>query len=151
MTDLEKKIYGMAEDLALDFGFELEDVGLLGSGRRRLLRVAIDKPGGVTVEDCEAFSRDLSAILDAEDPIAGPYTLEVSSPGLDRPLKKRRHYEKSVGKLIRVVTLEKLEGQGFFLGRLVGVHEKGVSISVKDRIIEIPFDNIKNARLEAEI
>jgi len=151
MNAVEEKIRKLADDLALDFGFELEDVELLGRGRRLLLRVTIDRPGGVTLDDCEAFSRDLSAALDAEDPVAGPYTLEVSSPGLDRPLKKPRHYEKSLGKLVRIITREKVEGQGFFLGRLVGVHEKGVSISVKDRVMEIPFENIKSARLEVEI
>lgn len=151
MNEVERKIRKLADDLALDFGFELEDVELLGRGRRMLLRVAIDRPGGVTLEDCEAFSRDFSAVLDAEDPIAGPYTLEVSSPGLDRPLKKPRHFEKSVGKLVRVVTREKVEGQGFILGRLVGVHEGGVRIAAKDREIEVPYENIKSARLEVEI
>lgn len=139
--------------VANDFGYELFDVSLLGRGKRTLLRVSIDKEGGVTLDDCEAFSRRLGALMDVEDPIAGPYTLEVSSPGLDRPLKKIDDFMRNAGKLVRIITRENIDNQSFFLGRLIGVHGDSIHLSIADgkKEILVPFDKISKAKLEIEL
>jgi ribosome maturation factor RimP len=148
---VKERVSELAEEVAVSMGVEVDDIELLGEGRRRVLRVTLDSPGGVTIDDCASFSRDFGALMDVEDPIEGAYTLEVSSPGLDRPLKTLRHYEKSIGKLVNVVLKEEREGGGFLRGRLLSVDAKGIGISVDGREMMIPFDNIKRARLEPEV
>lgn len=151
--NVEQKIQDLAIQVADDFGYELVDVSLLGRGKRTLLRVSIDREGGVTLDDCEIFSRRLEALLDVEDPIAGPYTLEVSSPGLDRPLKNLNDFKRNIGKLVRIVTKENINNQSFFLGRLKGVHGDSIQLSVLDggKEISVYFDKISKARLEIEL
>lgn len=152
MAKQDERIHKVASDAAAGFGFELEDVELLGQGKRLLLRVTIDKPGGVTLDDCAAYSRDLSAALDVEDPIQGRYTLEVSSPGLDRPLKKPGDYMKCMGKLARIVVKENIEGVGtFVVGRIESADESGATVRMGDKSMFIPYKNIKKARLEIEL
>jgi len=159
MKEAEERIRRMAGRVSEAHGFELEDLRLLRAGRRMLLRVVIDKPGGVTLDDCRKMSRDLEGLLDLEDPIKGPYTLEVSSPGLDRPLRKPEDFKKHIGKLARVTTRHKVEAGNFFVGRLISVDDKGVRLQVLrggsqplgDGQIEIAFDNIASARLEIEV
>jgi ribosome maturation factor RimP len=148
---VKERVSEMAEEVAMSMGVEVDDIELLGEGRWRVLRVTIDSARGVTLDDCESFSRDFGALMDVEDPIEGSYTLEVSSPGLDRPLKTLRHYEKSIGKLVKVVLKEDREGSGFLRGRLLSVDEKGIGISVDGHEMAIPFDTIKRARLEPEV
>jgi ribosome maturation factor RimP len=116
-----------------------------------LLRVTIDKEGSVTLDDCERFSRSLEAILDVEDPIPLSYSLEVSSPGLDRPLRELKDFEKNVGKLARIITVEKIEDQNLFIGRISMVNSKSLRLLVNDREIDIPFEKILRARLEVEL
>ncbi|MBF0507031.1 MAG: ribosome maturation factor RimP [Nitrospirae bacterium] len=149
------RIYLLARQAAEDEGLELISTDLLGSGRRLLLRVIVDKTGGVTVGDCERMSRGLEALLDVEDPIRGSYVLEVSSPGLDRPLATQRDFEKNIGKLVRITTAEKIDGQTFFIGRLVDVGEGWVRLKMDakggEKDIFIPSDKISKARLEIEI
>lgn len=142
----------MAEEL----GFNLVDVSLHGQGKRTMLRVTIDRDGGVSLDDCEHFSRGCVGLMDVEDPIVGPYTLEVSSPGLDRPLKTPDDFKRNVGKLLRVVTKEKINNQSFFLGRLTKVSDGSVTLSLtgKKRTtveIDIPFDMISKAQIEIEV
>jgi ribosome maturation factor RimP len=151
MEALQKKLFELAEEVALTLGVEVEDVELLGKGTRRLLRVTLDRPGGITIDDCEVFSRDYGALLDVEDPIEGHYTLEVSSPGLDRPLRTRGHYDKSVGKLVRVVTREKVDGETLLIGRLKDVLADRIVLALPGGDREVHFDNIKKARLEVEL
>jgi ribosome maturation factor RimP len=151
--NVEQKIQALAAQAADECGHELVEVTLLGRGRRILLRVFIDREGGVTLNDCEVFSRRLEALLDVEDPIAGSYTLEVSSPGLDRPLKNPNDFRRSVGKLVRIVTRENINNRSFFVGRLVGVNGDLLRLSVSSggEEVVIPFDIISNARLEIEL
>lgn len=150
MNDLKNKISYLAKQLANEMGVELFSVELIGT-KRLLIRVTIDKEGGVTLDDCEKFSRDFSAILDVEDPIPQSYILEISSPGLDRPLRDEKDFEKNKGKLVRVITSEKIENQNFFLGRILDVEDNFVKLLVKNRIINIPFNKISRARLEIEL
>lgn len=150
MNDLKNKISYLAKQLANEMGVELFSVELIGT-KRILIRVTIDKEGGVTLDDCEKFSRDFSAILDVEDPIPQSYILEISSPGLDRPLRDEKDFRKNKGKLVRVITSEKIENQNFFLGRILDVEDNFVKLLVKNRIINIPFNKISRARLEIEL
>ncbi|NTU43693.1 MAG: ribosome maturation factor RimP [Nitrospirales bacterium] len=167
-SPVQKKIFALAARLVEDEGLELVDVEVLGKGKRLLLRVTVDREGGVTISDCELISRELEALLDVEDPIKGPYVLEVSSPGLDRPLVKQADFEKSVGKLARIITTEKLENQSFFVGRIEdvgegwirlrlelkdqkkGVRKKAGAEEEKGKDLFIPMDKISKARLEIE-
>ncbi len=151
---LEDKIRSLAERVAEDYNYEVVDITLLGRGKRTFLRISIDKEGGVTLDDCETFSRSLGALLDVEDPIAGPYTLEVSSPGLDRPLKTCGDFKKNIGKLIRIVTNENIDNQSFFLGRLEGVDGDVLRLLLSDgkkREVSIPLHMVSKARLEIEL
>ena len=119
-----------------------------------LLRIYIDRTGGateqVTVEDCEAVSRRVSATLDVADPIAGEYTLEVSSPGLDRPLRTRAHFERFAGSRVRVESFVPRAGRRRWTGRLVRVGEAGVELEVDGAPVALALDEIKTARLVPE-
>lgn len=150
MNDLKNKISYLAKQLANQMGFELFSVELIGT-KRLLIRVTIDKEGGVTIDDCEKFSRDFSTILDVEDPIPQSYILEISSPGLDRPLRDEKDFEKNKGKLVRIITSEKIENQKFFLGRILEIEDNFVKLLVKNQVINIPFNKISKARLEIEL
>jgi ribosome maturation factor RimP len=152
---IKDKIHRLACQSAENEGLEVVGTEILGSGRRLLLRVFVDKIGGVTIRDCEKMSRTLEALLDVEDPIKGSYVLEVSSPGLDRPLVTQRDFEKNVGRLARIITTEKIDEQTFFIGRIVDVGEGWVRIKIEakggEKDIFVPSGNISKARLEIEI
>jgi ribosome maturation factor RimP len=150
MEGIKNRVLTLAKQVADEQGVELFDIELLGRGKL-LLRVMIDKEGGVTLNDCEGFSRSFEAILDVEDPIPASYTLEVSSPGLDRPLKDMKDFEKNIGKLARIITIEKIENQNLFIGRILKVSSDFLKLLVHGREIDIPFDKISKARLEVEI
>jgi len=150
MEVIKNKVSRLAKQVAEEQEVELFDINL--SGRDKLLlRVTIDKEGSVTLDDCERFSRSLEAILDVEDPIPVSYSLEVSSPGLDRPLRELKDFEKNVGKLARIITVEKIEDQNLFIGRISMVNSKSLRLLVNDREIDIPFEKILRARLEVEL
>lgn len=151
MEDLRKKIAALSESTANEYGVELVDIEMGGSLRKPTVRIFIDKEGGVTLEDCSKFSRAMSAVLDVEDPIRTSYTLEVSSPGMDRPLRSLKDYVKNEGKLARVITKEKVGGQNFLLGRISGVQGNAIRLLIDDKgEVEIPFEQISKARLEIE-
>jgi ribosome maturation factor RimP len=162
---IRERITELARGIAEDEGYELVDVTVHGAGRRSLVRIAIDKEGGVTIADCERMSRGLGALLDVEDPINTGYTLEVSSPGLDRPLTTMRDFERTAGKLARVVTNEKIGAETIFVGRVIDTGPgwirlrienkpmvKGVRRKTPEEPVDvfIPFEKIAKARLEIE-
>ncbi|HUJ88742.1 MAG TPA: ribosome maturation factor RimP, partial [Syntrophorhabdales bacterium] len=118
---------------------------------RWLLRIYLDKDGGVTVSDCERVSREVERLLDVEDIIDHPYTLEVSSPGLTRPLKKKKDFERYRGKHCKIITSSLLESRNEFRGEIAEVTEEGVEIRAKMGIHTIPFCAIKKAHLEFEL
>ncbi len=152
MEQKTERITVLAESLAAPHGVQLLDVEMSGSGRRALVRVIIDKEGGVTLAECEKFSRALSALLDVEDPISSSYLLEVSSPGLDRPLKKIKHFEQSKGRLARVVLKTQIDGQNVVVGRVKDVRGDTIILeSGGSEELLIPFDTISRARLEMEL
>ncbi|MEW6418087.1 MAG: ribosome maturation factor RimP [Nitrospirota bacterium] len=149
MNDVKQRVLELAGQVADEQGLEVFDIELLGRGKL-LLRVFIDKDGGVTLDDCERFSKGFGAVLDVEDLFPGPYTLEISSPGLNRPVKGIKDFEKNIGKLIRIVTVEKIENQSFFIGRIIKVDSDFVYLLVNNCEIHIPFEKISKARLEVE-
>jgi len=150
MNDLRQKILELATQNADEQGVEIFDIELSGK-RKFLLRVIVDKEGGITLDDCEQFSKSLGAVLNIEDPFPGSYTLEVSSPGLDRPLKNINDFKKNKGKLTRIITGEEIENQKFFIGRILEVSNNSVKILVNKREMDIPFEKISKARLEVEL
>ena len=150
MEIIKNKVSKLAKQVAQEQEVEIFDIELSGKDKL-LLRITIDKEGGVTLDDCERFSRSLEAILDVEDPIPVSYTLEVSSPGLDRPLRELKDFEKNMGKLARIITVEKIENKNLFIGRISRVNNKFLMLLVKDREIDIPFEKILRARLEIEL
>ena len=147
---MRQKIFQLAEQVAEEQEVELFGIELLGRGNL-LLRVFIDKDAGITLDDCERFSKSLGIVLDVENPIPGSYTLEVSSPGLDRPLRDLKDYEKNMGKLVRIITREKIENRNFFIGRIAGIHRGMIQLLVGEQEMSIPFTNISRASLEIEV
>jgi ribosome maturation factor RimP len=151
IVELEK-IEAIAERVAAGEGLTIVDVELKGGRSNPLLRVYIDKPGGVTHADCALVSEQMSAILDVEDPFPGSYLLEVSSPGLDRKLVKPREYEHFAGRRARIVLREPREKQKVFEGRLVGFNDGRVKLGLDDeKVAEFELSNISKARLLPEL
>lgn len=129
-------------------GLTLVDVDLRGGGGRSTLRFFIDKPGGVSITDCQRFSQEVGDLLDVANLLAGRYDLEVSSPGLDRELKKERELRWAVGKLVRVWTREPVEGRRELVGRLAEVGEQSLTLTDPDGRREVPRDLVAKVRLE---
>lgn len=150
--ELETRVARVAEPIAAQLGVSLVSVRYAGNRMAGTLRLAIDKPGGVTIEDCTRLSRALGHALDVEESIEHRYTLEVSSPGLDRPLDGRRDFEGAVGRMVRVKTRGSWEGPRLVVGRLKGVEAEAVTIEERDGGQEwsVPFDAVAHARLEVE-
>jgi ribosome maturation factor RimP len=156
--DLEK-IREAAERVARSEGLEIFDVEWK-IGKQRLLRVYIDRlPGpanpenlGVSHQDCQRVSEQLSVIMDVEDLVPGPaYILEVSSPGLDRKLIKPADYERFVGRLAKVWMTEAVENKNYFEGRLAGYSDGVVKLNVRDRELSLPYAGIRKANLVVEL
>ena len=154
-NSVKQKVYKLASQVAEEEGLELVSADILGTGRRLLVRVVVDKEGGVTIGDCERMSRSLEALMDVEDPIKGPYVLEVSSPGLDRPLTQQRDFEKNIGKLVRIVTTEKIDNQTFLIGRISDVGDGWIRLNIESKghgkDLFVPLDRVSKARLEIEM
>jgi ribosome maturation factor RimP len=130
-------------------GYELVELELKRSGKTGILRVFIDKPAGISHQDCELVSEQLGTVLDVEDLIPFSYTLEVSSPGLDRKLTKESDYTRFEGKLAKVQTRVPLQNQKTFRGRLRGLQDSKVLLETpKGGLMEIPLDVVHEARLE---
>ena len=134
-----ERVREAAARVAGGYGLEIFDVQFRREASGMVLRVRLDRPGpaasaeeSVSVEDCANVSRDLSAILDVEDVVPAAYTLEVSSPGLDRPLRHAHDYARFAGRRAKIVMGEKVDGQGFFRGVLAGVDEDAVLIDADD-------------------
>jgi ribosome maturation factor RimP len=156
--DVVEQVRHAASRVASGYGLEIFDVQFRREASGMVLRVQIDRPGpaasaeeSVSVEDCARVSRDLSAILDVEDVVPTAYTLEVSSPGLDRPLRGANDYRRFAGRRAKLVMRERVDGQGFFKGRLGGVDGNDVLIAADDgRTHRVPLAAITRAHLEVE-
>jgi len=146
-----ERIRDAAERVARSLGIDVVDVEWK-VGKQRFLRVYIDKPEGISHKDCETVSHQLSVILDVEDLVPGPhYILEISSPGLDRKLTKPAEFERFAGRLAKISTVEPVENQKFFEGRLAGFADGKVKIEVKGRVIALPVEGIRKANLVVEL
>lgn len=146
---LENTLNDILEPVAGDLGVSLEYLELTKMRGKFLLRVFIDKEGGVTLDDCERVSREAETVLDVEDPIPYSYTLEVSSPGLDRPLRNPDDFKKFSGKMARVTTSRPIENQTFFIGEITNAGDTDITLRLpKERVVTIPHDLITRARLE---
>jgi len=150
-TETIEKIETIIVPILGERQLELVEVELRASGKRWLLRIFIDKEGGITIADCEYVSRELSRTLDVEDVIEHAYTLEVSSPGLTRALKKREDFVRYRGKKCRIITSQEVEGRHEFVGRIVDTTGEDVLIQEKIDMFTIPICAIKKAHLEFDI
>ncbi len=162
--DLEH-VRGIVDRVAGSQGLEVVEVEFRGSGgKARMLRIYIDKPGGVTHDDCSNVSREVGTILDVEDAVpGGSYTLEVSSPGLDRRLSRPADFERFTGSRVKLTTREPIDGNRFFEGRLLEFHDGRLRLDVTPvakkkggahpapRIVEIGLAEVEKANLVPEI
>jgi ribosome maturation factor RimP len=149
---VEERVRAIAERVTIDHGLELVHAEVAGPENKPIVRIFIDKPAGVTHEDCSEVSFHVGTILDVEDFIHASYTLEVSSPGLERGLYKRGDYERFAGSNARLRTRRAINGQRNFGGELLGI--EGDDVLFEDRTngrVRIPFDAIARANLEVDM
>ena len=155
LTQIETLVLPILDDL----GYELVDLQLQQDGKQLALRIFVDKPAGITLDDCVEVSREVSAILEVEDPIRSAYRLEVSSPGLDRPLKKAADFERFVGKKARLKSKNLIDPdqrgttRKTFVGTLLGFEDDSVRLELTDKqggVIAIPLADLDKANLEEE-
>ena len=158
MAEPLEHIRAIAERVARSHGLEIWDIVSRRERTGQVVRVFIDRPGraataeeSVSIEDCEQVSREIGTILDVEDPLPIAYTLEVSSPGLDRPLRGEQDYRRFAGRLAKIVVSEAVDNQTAFEGRLRGIEDRDVLLEgPKGRMHRLPLQLITRARLEVE-
>ncbi|HHX75344.1 MAG TPA: ribosome maturation factor RimP [Firmicutes bacterium] len=151
MSQLTEKMTRLAEPFAVQLGLELVDVEFVREGGRHVLRFLIDKEGGVTLDDCEAMSRLLDSELDRLDPIPHSYMLQVSSPGIERPLKKADDYLRFQGRPAVVKLFAPLDGQKVFRGVLKGLEADHILLETDDRgIVRLPLEQVAKSNLAFE-
>jgi ribosome maturation factor RimP len=144
-----ERVRRLIESVVEGQGYELVEAELKGGGKNSVLRIFIDQPAGISHRDCELVSEQVGTVLDVEDLIPFSYTLEVSSPGLDRKLVKESDYTRFGGKLARIQTRIPLQQQKVFRGLLQGLHDGKVRLELpKGGFLDIPLDVIEEARLE---
>ncbi len=157
-----ERVQQIAERVAASSGLELVEVEFRGGGKSRMLRIFIDKPGGVTHEDCANLSREVSTILDVEDVVPGSYLLEVSSPGLDRKLSRPADFERFTGSRVKIMTREPVNGNRHFDGRLQSFQEGRLTLDLTvpkkksqpagtPQLLELTLDNVEKANLVPEL
>jgi ribosome maturation factor RimP len=127
---------------------ELYEVKFFRAGPRSILRVFIDKPGGVTIDDCEKASNEISMLLDVEEFCRTPYTLEVSSPGLDRPLTRPRDFRRAIDRKVTVRMVDTENRQKTVSGTVMAVTEESISLDIGAQTVEVPFSRIQSGRVE---
>lgn len=159
IKELKEKITEYAKEVSEQEGVEILDIEIHPGGKGLTLRIFIDKEGGVTIKDCENFSRAIEAILDVEDPIKSSYTLEISSPGIDRPLKEKKDFLRNIGRNVKITTKEKIADRTFFIGKVIDAGDDWVRIEIKEtkkkgskkeeksEFLFIPFDKILKAQV----
>jgi len=151
-SSVEDRVQAIAERVAIDHGLELVHAEVAGPDNKPIVRIFIDKPNGVTHEDCSEVSLHVGTVLDVEDFIHASYTLEVSSPGIERGLYKRQDYERFAGSLAKLRTRKPVNGQRNFRGRLLGID--GEDILFEDRTsgrVRVPFEVVAKANLEMDV
>ena len=148
MKQASENLVQLALETVEPMGYELVGVQMINRGKHgKTLRVYIDKEGGILLDDCAEVSRQLSGVLDVEDPIQGNYDLEVSSPGMDRPLFFADHFERFAGSEVRIQLARMQDGRRKLKGLLIGMEDNEVIVEVDGERIRFPFENIDSARL----
>lgn len=156
MNELGSQVHRIAEPIAKTLHLEIVEVERHGKGAKTVVRVIVEKEGGVGIKDCEQFHHSLARALDVADPIPHAYRLEVSSPGLDRPLKQRKDYDQAIGRNVRVKVHDPIHGNGTFIGQLSEVDEQGITLQVpiqKSRTyrrVPLQWEAIAQAKREIE-
>lgn len=151
MSSIDKLLEQLVEPVVQSLGFEFWGLEYLGRRRNLLLRIYIESETGISVEDCAQVSRQVSAVLDVEDPIEGEYTLEVSSPGLDRPLYRLSHYDRFAGHQVQLKLRLAYEGRRNFSGLLKGVEGDEVILQVDAEEYCFPVESIERARVQPNL
>ena len=151
MATKEQQLCDMLEPTIEALGFDLWGVEYLSQGRHSLVRIYIDAEQGITVENCAAVSSQVGSVFDVEDPITGEYTLEVSSPGMDRLLFKLEQYQGYVGELVELRLRSAFEGRRKFKGILKGIEGEDVVVHVDDHEYLLPYSAIEKARVQPRI
>jgi ribosome maturation factor RimP len=155
MNGLPERVEKQIEKIVGSEGLELVHIDYRKQGRVYLLRIDIDKEGGVNLDDCENVAHQVGTYLDVDDPIPGEFEMQVSSPGLDRKFYKESDYEKFIGRLVRVQTSRPVRGLHVIVGRLKQYDGRSIVVTdeqmKKDPDYEIPLNEIKETRLEVEI
>jgi len=149
--EVERRVWALLEPVVAVDGYELVEVEYVFEEGRPIVRIYIDKAdGGISLDDTTAVTHLVDPVLDVEDPIEHAYTLEVSSPGLDRPLRKPEHFSRFAGEQVRIKTEKKLEGAGNrrnFIGILKGYHDGTVTVDVDGTLFDVPHEAIVRAHV----
>lgn len=145
-TDIQQ----LLEPLVNNLGYELWGCEYLSQGRHSLLRVYIDKVDGIGISDCEQVSKQIGALFDVEDPISGNYSLEISSPGIPRPLFFIDQYARYIGKDVQLKLYKPVNGSRKMAAKIVSVKEDIVVLTINDALIEVPLSHIVKANLTGE-
>ena len=145
------QLVDLLEPVVTTMGYELVELEMVGSGGNRTLRLYIDAPNGVTLDDCEAVSHSVEERLDTEDPIPEGYSLEISSPGLERPLRKQADFDRFAGERVKVKTYGPVNGQRSFTGTLVGLEDDQLVVETPEGRNAIPLDQVAKAHLVADL
>ena len=144
-------IWSLLEPVVEGLGYEVVDIEYRPHPTNGLLRIYIDGPKGIQLEDCQAVSHQVSSVLDVEDPIPGQFNLEVSSPGMDRPLRKVADFERFTGEAVKIkLTVPTLEGQRNFSGTLKGIKDEEVILEMDGETHYLPLDTIDKARIDPQ-
>ena len=143
-------LWELFEPVVKGMGYDLIEIEHFPNPKHGVLRLYIDKEGGVNVDDCSTVSRQVSALIDVEDPVSGQFNLEISSPGADRPLRRLVDFQRFIGSLVKLKTVMPLEGQRNFKGRLLEASEETVVIETDDEEISLPMSAVEKARIVPE-
>ena len=149
-SDKELRLISVLESVASDNGFELIDVELSGSANNRLVRVYLDKEGGIGIEDITEANRWVDPIVEEHEPFSGSFNLEVSSPGIDRPLRTLEHFMRYIGEEARITTVN-IDGRAHWSGVLEAIEGTDVIMGIEGQSYRLPYEKIKKAHLKARI
>ena len=141
------QLWDLLEPVVAGLGYELVEIEYQPNPKHGVLRIFIDQPEGIQLDDCQEVSNQVSALLDVEDPIPGHYNLEVSSPGLDRPLNKVEDFERFTGEMVKIKTGMAIDGQRNFKGLLRGIEGDDITIEFDGKQVSLPLASIEKARL----
>lgn len=144
---LSERLYALLEPVIVALGYELVLLEYSPQANSAMLRLFIDGPEGITLDDCERVSREVAGVLDVEDPIQKMYQLEISSPGVDRPLTKPEHYLRFEGEKAKIQVAVPIDGRKKFVGRLAGITGQSVRLETEQGLVEFELTQIEKARL----